>query len=408
MSTKRTDRTRRRFLTDAVAGVVSAGLISSRAGKAFAEPEPDTDNQQPREIITRPLGKTGIRLPVVSMGVMNAENPAVLKASYEAGVRHFDTAAYYQGGKNEEMVGQVVKEMDIRKDVVIGTKIFTSHIREVTPEEEIPETIHRLADESLARLQMEYVDVLYIHSLKTPAEAKNETIIHAMQELKKRGKAKHIGVTTHTMMHAIINLALEAGVWEVIETAINFTLSDYGELMTSLKNAAAQGVGIIAMKTQAGSHRRSQLDFGDRYSSKTIAQASLKWVLHNPHICTAIPGYTTFEHLEQDFEVAYDLEYTEDERALLGEADVKLGMGFCRQCQQCLGTCPHGVDVPTLMRTHMYAARYTNFPHARLTLGEIAAGRGLEACVTCGDCVARCQNQVDIAGKVAELRTMYA
>jgi len=365
------------------------------------------DNQQTRDIVTRPLGKTGIELPVVSMGVMNAENPAVLKASFEAGVRHFDTAAYYQAGKNEQMVGEVVKEMGIRKDVVIGTKIFTSNIRDFTPEDKIPETIYKLADQSLARLQMDYADILYIHSVKTPELAKSEPVIHAMQELKKQGKARHIGVTTHTTMDVVIDAALEAGVWEVIQTAINFTMSDYGELMTSIKNAAAQGVGIIAMKTQAGSDRRSQLDFGDRYSSKTIAQASLKWVLRNPHICTAIPGYTTFEHMQQDFDVASDLEYSADERALLGEADVKLGMGFCRQCNECLGTCPHGVDVPTLMRTHMYAARYANFPHARLTLGEIEPGQGLEACANCSECVARCQNFVDIAGKVTELQTMY-
>ncbi len=405
MSNKQTNRTRRRFLTDAVTGAVSAGLLGGTGSKVFADS--DTDDSQSREILTRPLGKTGIRLPVVSMGVMNADNPAVLKASFDAGVRHFDTAAYYQSGKNEQMVGQVVKEMDIRNEVVIGTKIFTPNIRDATAEDDIPNTMYKLADESLARLQMDHVDILYVHNLKQPQTAKNEAIIHAMQEIKKQGKARHIGVTTHTRMHTIIDPALEAGVWEVIQTAINFTLSDYSELMASLKKAAAQGVGIIAMKTQAGSHQRSQLDFGDRYTSKTIAQASLKWVLHNPNICTAIPGYTTFEHMEQDFEVAYGLDYTENERALLGEADVKLGMGFCRQCEQCLGTCPHGVDIPTLMRTHMYAARYSNFPHARLTLAEIDPGHGLETCTTCADCIAQCQNEVDIASKITELQTMY-
>ena len=77
------------------------------------------------KIIFREPGKTGIRLPVINMGLMNADNPTILKKAYEAGIRHFDTAWGYQNGRNEIMVGNVIKEPEVRDKVIIATKIPT-------------------------------------------------------------------------------------------------------------------------------------------------------------------------------------------------------------------------------------------------------------------------------------------
>ncbi len=73
-------------------------------------------------LLQRTLGKTGITLPIVSMGVMNADVPGLIRRSYELGIRHFDTAAVYQEGRNEEMVGRMIKEMGVRDHVIISTK----------------------------------------------------------------------------------------------------------------------------------------------------------------------------------------------------------------------------------------------------------------------------------------------
>jgi len=81
-------------------------------------------------LIQRTLGKTGLTMPVVSMGVMNADIPGLLRRSYELGIRHFDTAAGYQGGRNEEMVGSVIKELGVRPEVIIATK---QHMRNRPP-----------------------------------------------------------------------------------------------------------------------------------------------------------------------------------------------------------------------------------------------------------------------------------
>ncbi len=404
--------TRRGFISTAVTGLVSAGLLGMTGRGALSSEEKrdekTTEEKGKGEIIRRTLGRTGIEVPIVSMGVMNSDNAALIKASYELGIRHFDTAAYYMQGRNEQVVGKVIKELGARDEAVIGTKIFHPGHRQETKPGDIEKRIPQLCEESLKRLQMDYVDILYIHNIGEPGVAGNEDIMAAMVKLKEQGKARHIGVTTHGRMHEIIDEAVAAGVWDVVLTVVNFTLGDYTELFSSIENAAAKGVGIIAMKTQAGSHRRSRIDWGDYFATPTVATAALKWVLRNEHIATAIPGYTTFEHMEQDFSVAYGLEYTSDELELMENKNIKAAMGFCRQCNVCLGTCPKGADVATLMRTHMYAARYTNFEHARATLHDIPRGAGLDACGSCSACSARCAHSVDIARNIEELKLIYS
>lgn len=57
----------------------------------------------------RVLGRTGIKVPVISMGVMNTSNPALVKAALDAGMYFLDTAQTYQRGTNEAMIGEVLK-----------------------------------------------------------------------------------------------------------------------------------------------------------------------------------------------------------------------------------------------------------------------------------------------------------
>jgi len=81
--------------------------------------------------------------------------------------------------------------------------------------------------------------------------------------------------------------------------------------------------------------------------------------------------------MEQNVSVARGgLEYTAEERAFLERERVRLAEGFCAQCGECRGQCPRRVDVPTLMRTHMYAYDYRNLELAMTTHGTIPRGLG--------------------------------
>ena len=343
--------------------------------------------------ITRALGNTGITLPVISMGVMNAEAPGLIRRAYEVGVRHFDTAHGYQGGRNEQMVGAVIKELGVRKQVTISTKIRAGTV----------DGYVRDLETSLERLQMDYVDILYCHGARETEQLHAPELIEAFTRFKKEGKARFVGFSTHSNQAALLTEAANMQFFDVILTAYNFTMAGDKALDEAIGRAANKGIGLIAMKTQANAHHLR--DSGTEKPEGPERQtAALKWALRTDRITTAIPGFTAFEHVDKDFAVASDLSLTEKERLLLADKATVAEIGFCQQCGQCQG-CRNQADIPALMRVHMYAAGYGNWDQARAAYGEIAAGSDLSACESCDACSARCVNSVRIPSRIAELKT---
>jgi predicted aldo/keto reductase-like oxidoreductase len=412
MKNKKGGYTRREFLSRAVSGFASAGIVTVSGNKLLSSDKENSLIPEKKEIIYRTLGKTGIRMPVVNMGVMNSLDPILVKKSYENGIRYFDTSATYMRGRNEEMLGKVFKELNVRGQVIIGTKVFIPHeLRKMNPKEAKEEYL-KIASESLKRLQTDYVDILYSHNVSDLEWLSNPGIIEALNLLKQQKKVRCIGFSTHRNMVECINDAIKTGVYDVIETAFNYSMCQYQELITTLKNAHDKGIGLIAMKTQCKQswyNENFPADTQEKYfEGKIVHKAILKWVLQHEFITSAIPGFTSFRELEEDFSVAFDINYTEDERKFLEDRQVKLLMGkTCQQCDGCAGTCPRGVDIPELMRVHMYAVCYSNFYQAKDTLNEIPETRGLDICSSCDTCVARCVNHVNIPGRIEELKTIY-
>ena len=161
---------RRNFLRSSVLG--TSGLILG--GKAASSKVLSED----RPIITRKLGKTGIELPVISMGVMNTTNPNLLKVAWDKGIRHFDSAHFYQNGNNEKMCGEFLKDKP-RDSFIISTKVLPPGLdfntEEIGDGFSVDEYLS-LFDISLERLQMDYVDIFYQHvvATKEAVHAKNQ------------------------------------------------------------------------------------------------------------------------------------------------------------------------------------------------------------------------------------------
>lgn len=400
---------RRKFLGTA-AGTIAGALTLSRSAISTEKARPEG---KPGDLITRTLGRTGYKIPVVSMGVMNADNPELVRRAYELGLRHFDTAYGYQRGRNEEMVGRVlVKELKARDQVVIATKINIRPPQRSLPANEIKEMHRRMIDESLRRLQTDYVDILYSHDVSDPAWLKNPALVESLLEIKEQKKARFIGFSTHQNMNEVIKAGLEMKIYDVVLTTLNYSLYDYAEYLETLKKAAARGIGLVAMKTQCQQawYRESvPAEMRRFYEGPIIHSALLKWAVRHEFIATAVPGFTTFEQLNTDLPVAYNLEYTEEEKKFLEDRLVKQQMAaVCRACGQCQPTCPRGVDIPAVLRAHMYAVSYGNFYQARETLDGLEAGRSIKACADCEQCTARCARAVNIARRLDELKTLLA
>ncbi len=402
---------RRTFLTT-TAFAAAAGILGIGRDARASQETTDEQKKPAAPLIERTLGRTGIRVPIVGMGVMNCYNAALIRRAYELGIRHFDTAAEYARGQNEEMLGKMITELKARDSVTIATKVFYGDRRKKPSSSELKAYYLKSCEESLRRLKMDQVDILYSHSIEDSEWLNNPGILEALQELKAKKKTRFIGFTTHANFNAMVGEATGSDIYDVILATFNYSLYNYPEYTATLKKAADKGIGLVAMKTQCqqpwykeGNPKETQAF----YEGEIVHSALLKWVLGHDFIGCAVPGYTAFSQIEEDIEAGRSLEFTEKEKKFLDDRHVTYGMNsVCRQCGECVPTCPHKTDIPTLIRSHMYAASYGNFAHARRTFDGIPAGRSISNCTQCGSCTARCVKTVDIGRRIEELKTMYA
>jgi len=115
---------RREFLGKTALGLFTAGfgLPKLKAGTPGQE--------RPNKIVYRTLGRTNLRIPVVSFGVMNSDSPDLINQALEKGVNHLDTAHLYLRGNSERVIGEVLESSGKRDKVYIATKMRLARDRE--------------------------------------------------------------------------------------------------------------------------------------------------------------------------------------------------------------------------------------------------------------------------------------
>ena len=348
------------------------------------------------EIITRKLGKTGLEVPVLSMGVLRADNPNLVKAALDSGITLFDTAHGYLKGKNEKMLGAVLKEIP-RDEYLIQTKALPED-RDKEKGTYGPgatkESFLKKFEISLGRLQTDYVDILLHHACGSRQAVLHEPSLDALQQVKKEGKARFIGLSTHNNEPEVIRAAIETGIIDVITVSYNFKQDHRAEISSSMADAALAGIGFIGMKNMAGGYL-------DKGKTKPVnGKAALKWALQDPHLATCIPGFSTFDQLELDAEIMTDLELTPDELQELEIAGKEMGL-FCQGCSKCRGQCRKGLPIPEIMRSYMYAYGYGEMQKARETLDEYHVQA--DPCAGCTACTVNCTKGFPVAERIADV-----
>jgi aryl-alcohol dehydrogenase-like predicted oxidoreductase len=264
---------RRKFvknMSSAFLGVMSSHFWSGLPS-AHAEDKP--------VLQYRTLGKTGLKVTAVSMGVMNCSDPAVLLRAYDLGVNFYDTADCYMHGHNEEMVGKAFEGK--RQKVFIQTKVHAHD------EKKMRASVER----SLRRLRTDYIDVLVWHGHSSPEEVSDPKLSEFMSKMKKEGKVRFTGFSSHRKMALLLREAAKSNLHDVALVSYNFTHSK--DLKEAVALAAKSGMGIVAMKTQAGGYKKEKM------GGLSPHQAALKYILMDQNVSCAVPGVTTIEQIEE-------------------------------------------------------------------------------------------------------------
>jgi hypothetical protein len=382
---------RRDFLKSSVAGMGGFIYLGSHEKQPLQLVEDKREDE--RKMVYRVLGKTGIKLPVITMGVMNTDNPNLVKAALNAGMFHLDTAQTYQRGTQEAMIGEVLKERS-RESFSIATKARPSIDQNtgLYSADATEEAYAKKIDTSLKSLGLDYVDIFYHNNIWVRETALHEPILKALEKAKKAGKIRSIGISTHRNEPEVIQAAIDSKVYDVILTAYNFRQQHAAEVKRAIAKAAEAGLGIVAMKAIGG---RAIME---KPGAESIdAKAALKWVLQDPNVSTIISGFATFDQMNMNLSIMKDMALTKSEKESLRRATLLSGL-YCQGCGKCLSQCAYQLPIPDLMRAYMYVYGYRNLVAAQ----DLLFSLNLPA-VICGDCAScpvKCLNRWNVSDRI--------
>jgi predicted aldo/keto reductase-like oxidoreductase len=160
--------------------------------------------------------------------------------------------------------------------------------------------------------------------------------------------------------------------------------------------AAKAGLGILAFKTTAGGAQ-------DKNRTRPFnSNAALKWVLQNKNISSIISGMSSVEELRKNLEMLKDLKLTDRELEDIKLAELRPEMSlYCQQCRKCVPQCPANLDIPTLMRSYMYAYGYRDAAQARHTLDSVELSG--DPCGKCEVCSVECASGFDVKDRIQDI-----
>jgi len=380
---------RRDFLKLGILGAASAAAGLSGL-KSISQAAQANAGQTP---VYRTLGRTGLKLTIVSFGAMLTPESEVMEAAFDRGINYVDTARRYMNGRNEEIVGRALKGR--RDKIFIATK--------TDPKSATRKEIFADVETSLSKLGTDHIDVIQLHNLESGNKNRifNPETREALLELRKQGKVRFFGVTTHTNQAEVLD-ALSGDPARFFDTAlVGYNFKSAPEVKAAIARAASRGIGIVAMKTQAGGYKT------DALGPLSPHQAALKWALQDTNVTAAIPGMKDMRMLEEDMSVM-GMKMTAADTRILERYSEAVEAYYCHLCAKCQPTCPQSVAINDINRSLMYAESYGSMELARATYAEIPAGATARACTNCDKCVARCVNGVDIPSKMKKANEYFA
>lgn len=302
---------RREFVCQA--GLLAGAAVGASAIEAAERPAEAPPGATPGEVPFRVLGRTGVRLPMFTMGTAPCGSfpppkiAELVRAALDEGVTVIDTSEKYVN--SQEGVGLALGKR--RKDVFLSTKVFANTIAE--------------AEESLAKsiklLRTDHFDLLYYHSLgnlKVDRAMEPDGVFTWLVKQKKAGKCRFLGISGHNLP-ARFPQFLQSGEVDVLLAAVNFVdRHTYNFEEEVLPVARKHGVGVIAMKVFGGAAGGKYENPTGPHIDRKHVPAALRYALSLPGVVSANLGVQSVEQIRDNIRMIKGFRpLTSDENAAL-------------------------------------------------------------------------------------------
>jgi len=332
----------------------------------------------------RRLGRTNAMVSDISLGSGRIKDAEIARRALDRGVTYFDTAPDYAEFGSERVLGEAIKGR--RDKVFLATKfcVADGHLPNDTPVPKIIEAV----EGSLRRLQTDYVDLIHVHACDRLDRLMAPNVHEAFDRLKQQGKARFLGVSTHTPnLEEVANAAIDSGRFDVMMLAYHFGMwPRFGHI---LEKAKAHDVGIVAMKTLKGAKHTNLAEFRDQTSA--YSQAAFRWVLANPNVSCLVVSFFKMEQVDEYLYASGQPPRTSDV-ALLRRYDELVAGDYCQpHCGACLDSCAYDLPINDILRYRMYVKDYGWESEGLRHYAKLR-----RHATTCLDCAAPCADRCPV------------
>ena len=230
-----------------------------------------------------------------------------LRLALDIGYTHFDTAERYAGGHSEKLIGEAVRGSGKKREsLFITSKVTPSHLKY--------DDVLNACENSLRRLNMDYIDLYLIHWPGTGA--KYEETFRALNKLVRDGKVKHLGVSNFNLK--LLKQSRELSETPILTNQVPFSVSDRSYVNNGVLDYCQQNDILFTAYSPVdeGNLRSNKtLESIAKAHNATIFQIALAWAISHPRVIT-IPMSFNPQHIKENFDSA-EIELTQDEIELL-------------------------------------------------------------------------------------------
>lgn len=330
-------------------------------------------------------------------------------AAVEGGVNYFDTAYIYPG--SEGALGEILHKNGIRDRVYIATKLPHYLIKG-------RESLDKMFNEQLRRLQTDYVDYYLMHML-TDAETwerlKELGIEDWINEKKACGEIRQVGFSYHGNSDMFCSL-IDAWDWDFCMIQYNYMDENSQAGRKGLKYAAGKGIPVMVMEPLRGGKlverlpREAREIFEEHHVKYTPVQWALKWLWNQPEVSVVLSGMNSEEMIRDNIETAGNTapgELTSDDEDMLRRVVKAINSKMkveCTGCGYCM-PCPNNVDIPGTFAAYnrkFQEGSYSAFIEYLMCTALRKNSTAASNCSGCGKCEKHCPQNIRIRDKIRE------
>lgn len=365
--------------------------VAAVSGRAESQPPPppppkkEKTGEKPQIKDYRTLGRTGYKVSDVSYGNAGMQDPAILEYAIERGMNYVDTARQYYD--MEKVIGQIFPEK--RDKIFLTTKLEP----ELVTADVTVEALMTGLDDSLERLNTDYVDCCLIHSVGDPnlgdrTRIENENIYTMFEKAREMGKIRYWGASSHGPQ------MVRDFEWLIKNTNIDMIMPGMNYMTKGLEPVLAKAkkkdIAVVAMKSMSAARK---IDFSAfAQDERTVRQALLKWMLAQPNIDTICISMRTYDDIDELVGGSGKVAPNSKDEKTLKEYGALLNKHYCRPgCDGCLGSCPNDVPIHDILRYGLYFNSYGREKYAMSRYASVPESKNATSCDSCsGPCTQAC------------------